>query len=82
MDLFSADELEDIIANAISFSADCIVIATNTHFFELSADMGQKLNIYCDEHNSNTAKKLTKDEFIKLYNSGTLMNSEQVTMNE
>ena len=81
LDIFSTDELEDIIDNAISFNANCIIIATETHFFELSADMGNELDIYCDGHSNDTAKKLRKDEFMKLYKSGILMNSEKVNMN-
>ncbi len=67
LDLFSNDELQNIIGKSISFSADCIVISTDTHFCELSADMGDALEIYCDEHSNDTAKMLTKDEFMTLF---------------
>jgi len=73
LNVFSKEELKDIMDNATSISADCIVIVTENNFFELSADIGDELDIYCDEHNNSSARKLSKDEFMKLYKSSPLI---------
>lgn len=80
--VFSEDELEDIMDNATSISADCIVIATENNYFELSADVGDELDIYCDEHNNSSARKLLKDEFMKLYKNSPLMDTVKLSLNE
>ena len=82
LNVFSKDELKDIMDNATSISADCIVIATENNFFELSADMGDELDIYCDEHNNSSARKLLKDEFMMLYKSSPLMGTLKLSINE
>lgn len=62
--VFSEDELKDIMDNATSISTNCIVIATENNYFELSADIEDVLDVYCDEYNNSSAKKLSKDEFM------------------
>lgn len=80
--VFSEDELKEIMDNATSISADCIVIATENNYFELSADMSNDIDIHCDEHNNSSARKLSKDEFIKLYKSSPLMGTVKLSLNE
>ena len=80
--VFSKDELKDIMDNATSISADCIVIATENNLFELSADMGDELDIHCDEHNNSSARKISKGEFMKLYKSSPLMGTVKISINE
>lgn len=82
LNVFSKEELKDIMDNATSISADCIVIATENNFFELSADMGVELDIYCDEHNNSSARKISKNEFMKLYKSSPLMGTVKISINE
>lgn len=82
LELFSKDELEDIVENAISVSKDCIVIITKDYFFELSADVGESLNIYCDDNTCNKDQKLTKDEFMKLYKKSILLKCQDVNIDE
>jgi len=71
--VFSEDELIDIIANAAAVTQDCIVIWTEANFFELSADTGDTLDIYCDDNNNTSGRQLTKDEFMKLHKSSPLL---------
>ncbi|UFH58482.1 hypothetical protein [Sulfurovum mangrovi] len=80
--VFSEDELKDIIDNATSISADCIVIAIENNYFELSADVDDELDIHCDEHNNSSARKLSKDEFMRLYKSSPLMGTVKLSLNE
>ncbi|MDD3591869.1 MAG: hypothetical protein PHO65_04475 [Sulfurovum sp.] len=80
--VFSEDELKDIVDNATSISENCIVIATENNFFELSADTSDGLDIHCDEHNNSSARKLSKDEFMKLYKSSPLMCTVKLSLNE
>ncbi|UPT76670.1 hypothetical protein MN086_06335 [Sulfurovum sp. XGS-02] len=80
--VFSEDELKDIMDNATSISADCIVIATENNYFELSADVNDELDIHCDEHNNLSARKLSKDEFMTLYKSSPLMSTVKLSLNE
>ena len=82
LNVFSKDELKDIMDNATSISTDCIVIATENNYFEPSADVDDALDIYCDEHNSSSARKLSKDEFMKLYKSSPLMGTVKLSINE
>lgn len=65
--LFDKAQLKDIVKHASLLSQDCIVIATNTYFFELSADRGNEIEIYCDEYSNITGRKLSKDNFMCMY---------------
>jgi len=82
LNVFSKDELKDIMDNATSISPDCIVIATENNYFELSADVDDKLDIYCDEHNNSSTRKLSKDEFMRLYKRSPLMGKVKFSMDE
>ncbi len=73
LELFSSDELADIVENATAVSEDCIVITTEDNLFELRADRGDVLEIYCDDHRNDTGRQLTKDEFMHLYKNSSLM---------
>ncbi len=80
LELFNKGEMNDIISHASAVSEDCIVIATETHFFELSANIVDSIDIYCDGHDGGSSKKLTKNEFIKIYKSSPLMNNIQADL--
>ncbi len=62
--MFTADELNTIIRRAIAFGRYCIVINTEKYFCELSADMGEKLELYIEINNKS--KNLSKEQFLKL----------------
>jgi len=80
--VFSQEELDTISQNATALSHDVIVIATDEYFFELSADVGEELEIYCDNYSDNTARTLNKEEFLKLYQSSPLLDVVDVEMEE
>jgi len=82
LELFSSDELANMMENATAISEDCIVIATEDNFFELSANVGEGLDIYCDDHSNNTGRQLTKDEFMSLYKSSPLMETYHTEIDE
>ncbi|RLA84628.1 MAG: hypothetical protein DRG78_00995 [Epsilonproteobacteria bacterium] len=82
LDIFTNKELGDIINNATVVTKNCIVIATEDNFFELSADIGDKLDIYCDNHTNKSAKQLTKDEFMLSYKNSPLMEVSHININE
>ena len=82
LDVFTVKELEDIIKYATVVTKKCIVIATEDYFFELSADIGNKLDIYCDRNKNGTQQKVTKDEFIKLYKISPLLKVEHIHLDE
>lgn len=81
-ELFTAEELEEIVEHAMALSESVIIIATNLHFFELSADMSDELEIYCDEHVNGSGLKLTKEAFLKLYKSSDLMDTVELSLEE
>jgi len=76
---FSQEELEGIIQHATAISYDVIVIATHSHFFELSANRGEALEIYSDTH-SNNGSILTKEAFLELYLSSPMLDSVALDM--
>ena len=81
-DVFANEELEDIIKAAMVVTEKCIIISTEDNFFELSADIGDKLDIYCDSNKNDTQVQLTKDEFIKLYKSSPLMEMQHINIDD
>ena len=82
LDIFTNEELKDIVANAMVVTENCIIIQTIDYFFELSANVGDKLDIYCDANKNDTQAQLTKDEFIKLYKSSPIMQMEHICIDE
>ena len=79
---FSQEELEGIIQYATAISYDVIVIATHSHFFELSADRGEALEIYSDTHSNNNGSILTKEAFLELfYRSSAMLDSVALDIN-
>jgi hypothetical protein len=82
LEVFSEDELNDIINNATVITKNCIIISTEDHFFELSADRGDTLDIYCDSNINDTNKQLTKDEFMKLYKKSPLVEMQHINVDE
>lgn len=82
LDTFTIDELNDIIDNATVVTQNCIVISTEDNFFELSADIGDTLDIYCDSNKNDTGRQLTKDEFMKLYKNSPLMKMQHINVDE
>ena len=66
-DTFTFDELKEILDRASVISDYSILISTKKYFFELSADIGNSLDIFCYDNENHSEKKLTKEEFIKLY---------------
>ena len=69
LDAFTLEELEDISNHATAIGPDCIVVTTEENFFELSADIGEELDIYCNNNTTYEGRKLTKVEFMELYKS-------------
>jgi hypothetical protein len=80
LDVFTSKELKEIVKSATAVGEKCIIISTTDYFFELSADIGDKLDIYCVENKNNTQLKLTKDEFIKLYKNSPLIEMQHITI--
>jgi len=69
-DVFREDELIEILDKATTYSEKVIVIITEQNFFELSADLGEKLEIYGDFHGTpNSGKILDKETFLHLLRS-------------
>ena len=46
---FTEEELEKVLRMASVWGHSCIVISTEKYFFELSADLGEGIEIYYDE---------------------------------
>ena len=83
LDTFTQEELEDIVAHAEMISKNVIIISTEDNFFELSADTGDELEIFCESNSSdNMQKQVTKAEFIKLYKNSPLMKSLHMSIDE
>jgi len=65
-EVFNEDELKEIYEKACCGGYECYVIFNEKYFFELSADIGEKLDIYCDEcENYENGEILDRDEFLK-----------------
>ena len=64
-DTFSYEELKRILKAAIAYNNNVIVICTSKLFFELSADMGDHLQIYFEDEITKENKLLSKEEFLK-----------------
>lgn len=78
-DIFSFDELKSIIDGAsvlvdteFDITVYSILISTKEYYFELSANIGECLDIYCYNNENHTEQKLQKDEFMNLYKSSLL----------
>ncbi len=82
LEFFSRDELEDIVKNSAVVSDNCIIIQTQENFFELSIDIGKKLDIYCNNNSNAIERKLSKDEFLKLYKVSPLMEMHYINIDE
>ncbi|MDQ7060406.1 MAG: hypothetical protein Q9M43_04500 [Sulfurimonas sp.] len=70
--LFNEIELRDIVKSASAYGNDCLVVTTEDYFFELSADIGNEVEIYCENNTSFEANKLSKEEFLHLYKTSPL----------
>jgi hypothetical protein len=65
-EVFNEDELKEIYEKSCCGGYSCYVIFNEKYFFELSADLGDELEIYCDECESNeNGEILDKEEFFK-----------------
>jgi len=82
LDVFTDEELEDIIENAMVITENCIMINTKDYFFELSSDIRDKLDIFCYNSINSSEGKLTKIEFIKLYKSSLLMEMQHINIDD
>jgi len=82
LDTFTIDELTDIVDNATVVTKNSIIISTEDNFFELSADIGDSLDIYCDSNKNDKNIQLTKDEFMQLYKKSPLMKIEHISIDE
>ncbi len=82
LDIFTIAELNDIVDNAMVVTQNRIIISTKDNFFELSADMGDSLDIYCNDNKNNTGSQLTKEEFMKLFKSSPLMEMPHINIGE
>jgi len=63
-DLFSKQEIEKILEVATLYNSDVVVANTKKYFFELSADLSDKLEIYFDNQITE-GRSLSKEEFLK-----------------
>jgi len=83
LEFFTQKELEEILEAASVYSKECIVIFTQKYFFELSADMGSKLELYYDHNYKNgVGGLLTKEEFLSLLRSDTIQKACIVSVKE
>ncbi len=82
LDTFTIDELKDIVDNATVVTENSIIISTEDNFFELSADIGDSLDIYCDSNKNDTNMQLTKDEFMQLYKKSPLMKMQHISIDK
>ena len=82
LDTFTIDELKDIVDNATVVTENSIIISTEDNFFELSADIGDSLDIYCDSNKNDTNMQLTKDEFMQLYKKSPLIKMQHISIDE
>jgi len=82
LDIFTDKELNVIVNNATVVTENCIMINTTNNFFELSADIGGKLYIYCNSNENDTEQQLTKDEFMKLYKSSPLLEMKHINIDD
>jgi len=82
LDTFTIDELNDIVDNSTAVTENSIVIFTEDNFFELSADIGDNLDIYCNNNKNNTNMQLTKDEFMQLYKKSPLTKMQHISIDE
>jgi len=82
LDAFTTKQLEDIVNYATVVGDTCIVIVTEDYFFELSADIGDSLDIYCESNKTNKSIPLTKEEFLKLYKSSPIVKVECAYVDE
>ena len=64
------------------FKLNHIIISTKDNFFELSADMDDSLDIYCNDNKYNTGSQLTKEEFMKFYKNTPLMEMPHINIDE
>ena len=65
-EVFNEDELKEIYDRAFCGTEECYVIFNQKYFFELSADIGDELEIYCDECATyDKGEVIDKDEFLK-----------------
>lgn len=62
--LFSKEEMKKILDIVTLYNDDIIVIHTDKYFFELSADLSDKVEIYFDNQTTE-GRILSKDEFLK-----------------
>ncbi len=62
--LFSKKEMKKILNIATLYNDDIIVIHTEKYFFELSADLSDKVEIYFDNQTTE-GKIISKNEFLE-----------------
>jgi|GEM_PF-2029080 len=80
-DIFSDDELLEILHKAMAYSEKVIIITTEQNFFELSADLGDSLEIYADFHgNLDSGRVLDKETFLYLLRSSPPMEAQTFTV--
>ncbi|SFP84773.1 hypothetical protein [Hydrogenimonas thermophila] len=65
-EVFNEDELKEIYERSFCGTEECYVIFNQKYFFELSADIDDELEIYCDECTTyNKGEVIDKYEFLK-----------------
>ncbi len=82
LEIFTEEELKDIIEHSMIVTEKYIIIQTEDNFFELSVNADGKLDIYCDANKNDTQIYLTKDEFMKLYKSSPLMEMQHINVDD
>jgi len=83
-EIFNEDELREIDEKSCVCSYECYVIFNEKYFFELSADIGDELEIYCDEPLADyeNGEVLDKDEFFKRLRAYPLQEVKFIMLNK
>lgn len=82
IDVFTDEELEDIVENAVVVTNNCIVINTKDYFFELNIDYKEEVDIFCYNSVESSENNLSKLEFMKLYNSNNKEDMDIINIDE
>ena len=81
LEFFNEDELQEIERMAWIFEGSCILINTEKYLFELSADMGEGVEIYYDNNSSNESEIIDKKLFFELLRESPRKEVECIIIN-
>ena len=82
LDVFTKEELKDLVEHAGVVVDTHIIISTIDKYFELNAEIGDKLYIFCSDHASAESKSITKEEFMKAYKSSPIKKMDCIVLDE